>query len=69
MTTTGYDPRTVFQLLLNTAQFELNLKEVQYHTITCYINFHCSAVHVLLLLVSAGIDRTTTEGLSLPMQP
>ena len=36
VTTTGYDPRTVFELLLNTAQFELNLKEVQYHTITCY---------------------------------
>ena len=36
VTTTGYDPRTVFELLLNTAQFELNLKEVQYHTITFY---------------------------------
>ena len=36
VTTTGYDPRTVFELLLNTAQFELNLKEVQYRTITCY---------------------------------
>ncbi|XP_073257126.1 WASH complex subunit 5-like isoform X2 [Porites lutea] len=28
VTTTGYDPRIVFQLLLNTAQFELNLKEM-----------------------------------------
>lgn len=28
VTTSGYDPRAVFELLLNTAQFELKLKEV-----------------------------------------
>ncbi|EDO41150.1 predicted protein [Nematostella vectensis] len=29
VTTAGYSPRAVFELLLNTAQFELNLKEVR----------------------------------------
>ena len=28
VTSSGYDPRAVFELLLNTAQFELKLKEV-----------------------------------------
>ena len=28
VTTSGYNPRAVFELLLNTAQFELKLKEV-----------------------------------------
>ena len=30
VTASGHDPRAVFELLLNTAQFELKLKEVQY---------------------------------------
>lgn len=30
VTMSGYDPRAVFELLLNTAQFELKLKEVCY---------------------------------------
>ena len=30
VTVSGYDPRAVFELLLNTAQFELKLKEVCY---------------------------------------
>lgn len=71
VTTTGYDPRIVFQLLLNTAQFELNLKEVQYYTITCY-KFSllcCTCTTFVLLQVSAVIGRTATEGLSLPIQP
>lgn len=31
VTASGYDPRAVFELLLNTAQFELKLKEVCNH--------------------------------------
>ena len=30
VTASGYDPRAVFELMLNTAQFELKLKEVRY---------------------------------------
>ena len=29
VTASGYDPRAVFELMLNTAQFELKLKEVR----------------------------------------
>ena len=31
VTASGYDPKAVFELLLNTAQFELKLKEVCNH--------------------------------------
>ena len=31
---TGYAPRAIFELLLNTSQFELELKEVIYCTFT-----------------------------------
>ena len=44
VTTSGYDPRAVFELLLNTAQFELKLKEV------CL--FLCAAQIVQLCLCS-----------------
>lgn len=37
VTVSGYDPRAVFELLLNTAQFELKLKEVCYFLWTKWI--------------------------------
>lgn len=60
VTNSGYSPRGVFELLLNTAQFELKLKDVSLTKNTFNIQTSCTVPNLMILITKCLVNNIKT---------